>query len=257
MNKLWNSDIIRIQTVLKGQMRLVGGCVRDFLLGKMPHDWDIATPIPPEQVQHMLNSAGIQSVPISLFHGVVSAVVGLKSYEITTLRQDIYKGRKTTIRWVDDYAIDAFRRDFTINALSMDIDGNVYDYTNGQSDLKNHIVRFIGDPEQRISEDPLRICRYVRFWSLYGTEDPDKTILEIGKRYVPGLNKSSRERRHKELMKVLMSPKVLSAIMVLERIGVLNYLVSKPDTEKLKILLKDKPNASTEERLNALKNNLN
>lgn len=249
MNELWNPDIIRIQSALQGKIRLVGGCVRDFILGVPPHDLDIATPWPPEQVRQLLKEAGIKSVPTSLFHGVITATIGSRSYEITTLRQDTCQVDKTTFNWIDDYATDALRRDFTINALSMDADGTIYDYTDGQADLANHIVRFIGDPVQRIPEDPIRICRYIRFWSLYGGESLDPTVLTIAAQNAYGLHYMSHERRRKELLKTLMSPRVIPALTALKEIDALPHLMPNADIAGLTILLQHRPQATVWERL--------
>ncbi len=229
MNDIWNDDIKQIHDTLQGEMRLIGGCVRDFLLGLTPHDFDIATPIKPQNVLSLLQNAGIKTIETTLKYGVITAIINSKKYEITTLRRDEYRKKYPDIYWVQDYGTDAHRRDFTINALSMDKNGTIYDYLGGREDLANHIVRFIGDPEQRIWEDPLRICRYVRFCFLYGNGEPDKDILEMSKKYISSLPFTSRPRRHKEILKILTLPRVSDALTILEEIGALQYLSSKKE----------------------------
>ena len=165
--------------------RIVGGAVRDALAGRPadqptvppPADIDLATPLPPVAVMAALQRAGIRAVPTGLAHGTVTAVLDGTSagtpVEITTLRRDVATdGRHAIVAFTDDWRQDAARRDFTINAMSMTRDGAVYDYFGGVADLRAGIVRFVGDPAQRIAEDYLRVLRYFRFAARYAAQPP-------------------------------------------------------------------------------------
>ncbi len=226
-------------------MRLVGGCVRDFILGVEPHDIDIATPFKPEDARVILKKSRIRSVPTSLPHGVITAGIEGRHYEITTLRMDRGRGAK----WIDSYEADAQRRDFTINAMSMDKDGVIYDYLGGRDDLANRVVRFIGDPAVRIQEDPIRIYRYVRFWALFGGDKPDAAVMAAAKQHAGGLNGVSRERRRKEILKILMTPRVIPALEALEEANALKYILPTARVDSLKRFLEINPEADVWERL--------
>lgn len=150
------------------ESRLVGGCVRDTLLGITPKDYDFATPILPEVVTDIFQKEGYGVIPTGLQHGTITVVIDKEPFEITTLRKDVETdGRHAEVKFVQNWEEDALRRDFTFNALYMDKDGQIYDYFNGQDDLKNKIVRFVGNAEDRIQEDALRILRYYRFVSRF------------------------------------------------------------------------------------------
>ena len=253
MTELWTPQVLKINDILGGRMRLVGGCVRDFLQGMTPRDWDIATPVEPTEVSALLKSAGIRVMPTSLKHGVITAFMDGQGYEIATLREDMATdGSGATVRYTDDYETDARRRDFTINAMSMDKAGRLYDYFGGKADLKNGVVRFIGDPADRIPEDFIRIYRYFRFWSVFGGSAPDDRIIALCHRYRRGLSKVSKERRKKEFLKILMSPRVIPALEEMARVDVLKYVLSSPDIETLKIFLKICPEAGVWERLSII-----
>ena len=226
MNSLWSSDILKIEQALNGQMCLVGGCVRDYLIGKNPDDIDIATPVLPKDVLKLLKENNIKVRPISLRHGVVLAEIGQKSYEITTLRQDIYTSTgQERISFISDYQQDAKRRDFTFNALYMKKNGQIMDYFDGMSDLKNKSVRFIGEPKTRLLEDSLRILRYLRFWSIYGGEQPDKHITDLFPLFKGGLERISVGRKQKEWSKIKQSPRLSEVIKILKQTGVMEYML--------------------------------
>ena len=163
------SDCKKIFSLIKkagGESRLVGGCVRDILLGKSHSDVDIATTVIPDVAMSVLKKAEIKVIPTGLKHGTVTAVLNEKHYEITTLRKDVETdGRHAVVEFTDSWKEDSRRRDFTINAMSMDLEGEVYDYFDGQKDLQSKLVKFVGNPEKRIEEDYLRILRYFRFIS--------------------------------------------------------------------------------------------
>lgn len=151
------------------QARLVGGVVRDLLVGRRVADIDMAVPLAPEQVMERLRAAGVVAVPTGLAHGTVTAVVDGLPCEITTLRRDLLTdGRHAVVAWTDDWQQDAARRDFTFNALFLDQVGRLYDWFGGQADLRAGCVRFVGDAQSRIEEDALRILRFFRFQARYG-----------------------------------------------------------------------------------------
>jgi poly(A) polymerase len=189
----------------KGATRYVGGCVRDALLGLSMSDVDLATRLAPDEVMTRLEGAGIKAIPTGLAHGTVTAVVGGAPVEITTLRRDVSTdGRRATIAYTDDWAEDAARRDFTINAFSADpISGEIFDYFGGLADLEARRVRFIGDPLTRIAEDHLRILRFFRFHARFGSREADQAALEACATRANDLMALSRERIADELLKLL------------------------------------------------------
>lgn len=203
-------------------MRLVGGCVRDILLGKTPTDVDIATPLHPEQVCDRLIAGGIRVIPTGMAFGTVTAQFPETKYEITSLRRDIETdGRHPRIAYTDSYQEDASRRDFTINALYQNREGILYDYHQGLQDLAQRHIRFIGDPEQRIHEDYLRILRYFRFWSSIENRQPDNQVLDAIYRQKEGLGRLSIERRCQELFKLLGTPQAEKALHIMEHLELL------------------------------------
>jgi poly(A) polymerase len=185
--------------------RIVGGAVRDGLLGLPVTDIDLATPILPETVINRLQEADIKSVPTGLGHGTVTAILDGKSYEITTLRRDVSTdGRRATVAYSLDWDEDAARRDFTINALYADpVTREIFDYFGGLEDLKNHRLRFIGDASERIAEDHLRILRYFRFLARFGGNEVDENALKACRAGANTLMALSRERIASELMKII------------------------------------------------------
>ncbi len=151
-----------------GNARFAGGPVRDALLGRSIIDIDLATPLPPEDVMRRLAAQGIAVVPTGLAHGTVTAVIAERHFEITTLRRDIETyGRHARVEFTADWAADARRRDFTMNALYLDAEGAVFDHVGGLADLRAGRVRFVGDARQRIREDVLRLLRFYRFSAHY------------------------------------------------------------------------------------------
>ncbi|HEY0302917.1 MAG TPA: hypothetical protein VGC36_16335, partial [Rhizomicrobium sp.] len=145
---------------LGGEGRFVGGAVRNALLGKPVADVDIATPLTPDEVTRRLTAAGLGAVPTGIDHGTVTAIANGKPYEVTTLRRDVTTdGRRATVAFTTDWAEDAQRRDFTMNALYADADGAILDTVGGVDDLRCGRVRFVGDAASRIREDYLRILR--------------------------------------------------------------------------------------------------
>ena len=188
-----------------GGPRYVGGAVRDTLLGLPVSDIDIATALLPNEVMKRLQDVGIKAIPTGIEHGTVTAAVDGKNYEITTLRRDVATdGRRATVAFATDWQEDAARRDFTINALYADPkSGEVFDYFDGISDLEARRLRFIGDANQRIAEDFLRILRYFRFLARYGGGQIDADAIQSCANGAHGLTALSRERIAQELTRIL------------------------------------------------------
>ena len=197
--------------------RLIGGVVRDGLLGLPVSDIDIATRLTPDVVMARLDAAAIRAVPTGLAHGTVTAVLPDGPIEVTTLRRDVATdGRHATVAFTDDWQADAARRDFTINTLYADpISGVVFDYFEGIADLKAGRVRFIGDPLTRIAEDHLRILRFFRFYARYGRGEPDADALAACTARANDLMALSRERIAGELLKLLGSAAPVNAVRVM------------------------------------------
>lgn len=188
-----------------GGPRYVGGAVRDSLLGMPVSDVDIATTLLPREVIDRLEAGGIKAVPTGIEHGTVTAAVDGKNYEITTLRRDVATdGRRATVAFSTDWREDASRRDFTINALYADPkSGEIFDYFGGLNDLETGKLRFIGDANQRIAEDFLRILRYFRFLARYGRGQIDGEAIAACGKGAYGLTALSRERIAQELSRLL------------------------------------------------------
>lgn len=188
------------------EIRFVGGAVRDLLLGRPVHDVDVATPASPQQVMGLLEKAQIKVIPTGLSHGTVTALIDSVAFEITTLRADIKTyGRHAEVQFTRNWEEDAARRDFTLNALYCDATGKVYDYFDGLRDLHAHHVRFIGDPEQRIREDGLRILRFFRFSAYYSEGEVDLPGLEACYQCREMLDQLSGERIAQEMLKLMAS----------------------------------------------------
>jgi poly(A) polymerase len=187
-----------------GEARFVGGAVRNALLGQKVADIDIATPLLPQEVTSRLRAGNIAAIPTGIEHGTVTAVVNGKPFEVTTLRRDVTTdGRRATVAFATDWAEDASRRDFTINALYAAPDGEIFDFNNGLADIDVGRVRFIGDPVQRIREDYLRILRLFRFHAWYGKGEIDADGLAAAAAEKAGLAILSGERIQKELLRLL------------------------------------------------------
>jgi poly(A) polymerase len=191
----------------EGASRYIGGWVRDALAGAPPGDLDIGTRLPPGEVRRRAGAAGLTvwASASGLAHGTVGVVVGGKPVEVTTLRRDVSTdGRRATVAFTDSWEEDAARRDFTINALSADpVTGQVFDYFGGVADLRSGVVRFIGDPLQRIAEDHLRILRFFRFHARFGQGAPEPAALAACAARANDLMALSRERIADELLKLL------------------------------------------------------
>jgi len=209
------------------EARVVGGAVRNALLGEPVHEFDVATTATPDIVVARAAAAGFKSAPTGIEHGTVTVIVDGHPFEVTTLRQDVETyGRKAKVAFGRDWRVDAERRDFTINALSASRDGTLYDYTNGLADLKARRVRFIGDPAARIAEDYLRILRFFRFHASYGAGAPDAAGLAACIKAHTHLNDLSRERVRMELLKLIVARGALSALTAMSEAGLLQMLLA-------------------------------
>ncbi|MFZ1425453.1 MAG: CCA tRNA nucleotidyltransferase, partial [Geminicoccaceae bacterium] len=236
--------------------RFVGGCVRDALLtpGADVADLDVATPERPERVMKLLRAAGIRAIPTGLQHGTVTALLDGHRYEITTLRRDVACfGRHAEVEFTDDYAADAARRDFTINAMSCDGDGRLHDPVGGLADLRAGLVRFVGDPRQRIVEDYLRILRFFRFFARFGRAPADAASLAACGELASGVDRLSGERVRHELLGILAAERPLMALALMRPSGVMARVLPGPVAlEALERLLEAWPDADPLLRLAAL-----
>lgn len=210
----------RVVAALKdehGGPRFVGGAVRDTLLGLAVSDVDVATTLTPREVIDRLEAARIKAIPTGLDHGTITAVANSKNYEVTTLRRDVATdGRRAVVAFSTDWREDAARRDFTINALYADPEtGEIFDYFAGLDDLAAGIIRFIGNADDRIAEDYLRILRYFRFLARYGRGPIDAPAIAACAKGAHGLTALSRERIAQELMKMLALPDPVGAIALM------------------------------------------
>ena len=207
-------------------VRFVGGCVRDAVLERAVKDVDLATPDEPETVMRLLKAAGIRAVPTGLKHGTVTAVIGRAHFEITTLRRDVEThGRHATVAFTDDWADDAARRDFTINALYCDPDGTLYDPFGGLEDLRAGRVRFVGDARKRIEEDVLRLLRFFRFHAHHGRPPPDADALAACREMAPALHRLSGERVRAEVLRLLIAPHPADVLALMQETGVLERVL--------------------------------
>jgi poly(A) polymerase len=217
---LTDPALLRVWDALP-QARVVGGAVRDALAACPVADIDLATPQPPDAVVTALKQAAIKVVPTGLAHGTVTAVVDGRGFEVTTLRRDVETdGRHAVVAFTDDWRLDASRRDFTINAMSMARDGTVFDYFTGAADLAAGRVRFVGEPATRIAEDYLRILRFFRFYTRYGSEPPDPPTSDALRAGTSGLSRLSIERVWSELRNILAAPDPHAAITLMQRLGI-------------------------------------
>ena len=219
-------------------VRFVGGCVRDAILGRPITDIDLATPDIPDVIVAKLESAGLKAVPTGLIHGTITAVAGGQGFEVTTLRRDTAcDGRHAAVEFTTNWQEDASRRDFTFNAMSLCSDGQVFDPFGGAVDAKAGRVRFVGEPKDRIQEDYLRILRYFRFLASHGRAAPDPKTLKACKDLRSGLTQLSAERVAGEFVKLLSTENPLLSVHAMASTGVLKVLFAgarvAPDFEKL------------------------
>ena len=205
-------------------IRIIGGAVRDLLLSRhIPKDIDLAVTATPDEMIEIFKENKIRYIETGLQHGTLTAHINGHNYEITTLRIDTeHDGRRAVVEFTNDWKLDAERRDLTINAMSLDFDGNLHDYFGGVDDLKSKKVRFVGDPEKRIKEDFLRILRYFRFYGRISenADDHEKTTLEVIRKCAPGLKNIAVERVWVELAKIITAKFAPSLLKLMYELGV-------------------------------------
>lgn len=215
----------RVLALLNGEgeeARVVGGAVRNALLGVPVGDIDIATTAVPEEVIRRAQAAHIKSVPTGIAHGTVTLVADGQPFEVTTLREDVETfGRKAAVAFGRDWVRDAQRRDFTINGLSAGLDGVVHDHVGGLADIAARRVRFIGEPSQRIAEDYLRILRFFRIHAAYGEGEPDREGYLACIKGRDGLVSLSAERMRMEMLKLAAANGAFAAVVAMEDAGLL------------------------------------
>jgi poly(A) polymerase len=223
--------IVAALTADGGAIKIVGGAVRDTLLGLPVTDVDLATPLLPGEVMRRLEAADIKVIPTGIAHGTVTAIASGDHHEITTLRRDVETdGRRATIAFADDWRDDAARRDFTINALYADAEtGEVDDWFGGLADLKAGRVAFIGDPATRIAEDHLRILRFYRFAARFGRGDLDPVSHAAVVTARQSLKSLSRERIADELLKILSLPDPRAIVGRMAADGIFEVLLPELD----------------------------
>ncbi|MFG1398283.1 CCA tRNA nucleotidyltransferase [Roseixanthobacter pseudopolyaromaticivorans] len=220
------------------ETRVVGGAVRNALLGRPVSEVDLATTAVPEETMRRARDAGLKAVPTGLAHGTVTVVADGTPFEVTTLREDIETdGRHAVVRFGRDWRADAARRDFTMNALYADAQGQVIDLVDGLADLRDGRVRFIGEAQTRIREDHLRILRLFRFHAAYGHGPMDAAALSAAIRLRAGILRLSRERIGSELLKLLAVPDAAPTVRLMSETGFLpTILAGVPDLISLERL---------------------
>ena len=209
-----------------GEARFVGGVVRNSLMGREVSDIDIATPLTPDEVTKRLEATKLKAVPTGVEHGTITAISNGRPYEVTTLRRDVSTdGRRAVVTFTTDWAEDAQRRDFTMNALYADATGEVFDTVGGVAVLKAGRVRFVGDPVTRIREDFLRILRLFRFHAWYGKSEIDKPALQACAAEKAGLRQLSGERIAKEMLKLLAAEDPVPVLRSMAATGILSEVL--------------------------------
>ena len=208
------------------EARVVGGAVRNAILGEPQGDVDIATTAQPDEVIRRVEAAGFKAVPTGVEHGTVTVVAAGRPFEVTTLREDVETfGRHAKVAFGRDWRRDAERRDFTMNALSLSRDGTVHDYVGGLDDIEARRVRFIGEPATRIAEDYLRILRFFRFHAAYGEGAPDAQGLAACVASRAGLDQLSRERVRIEVFKLLLARHAVPTLALMTETGLLEQVL--------------------------------
>jgi poly(A) polymerase len=208
------------------ETRIVGGAVRNALLGRPVTEVDCTTTMLPDAIAQRAKEAGFKSVPTGIEHGTITVIVDGEPFEVTTLREDVETdGRYAVVHFGRDFVKDAKRRDFTINALSLGLDGRLCDYTDGVADLAARRVRFIGDAHVRIREDYLRILRFFRFHAEYAEGDPDPEGLAASGAERQGLGLLSKERIRHELLRLLVAKRAGDTIRILADHGFLTWIL--------------------------------
>lgn len=215
--------------------RIVGGAVRDALVGGASDDVDFATTLTPAETTARAEAAGLSVAQTGTAHGTVTVIARHVGFQVTTLRRDLATdGRRAVVAFGTDWTEDALRRDFTVNALYLAADGTLHDPLGGRDDVLSHRVRFIGDPDRRIAEDALRIPRFFRFCADFGEGRFDAEGLAAcarGRSRMAGL---SRERIRQELVKLIMAPHAAAALGVMDDLGILGDLLPGADVARFR-----------------------
>ena len=207
------------------ETRVIGGAVRNVLTGRPVADVDFGTTATPDVVAKRAEAASIKVVPTGISHGTLTLVTHGKGYEVTTLREDIQTdGRHATVRFGRDWAADARRRDFTVNALSVDAGGTVHDPLGGYADVLAHRIRFIGDADRRIAEDRLRILRFFRFHADYGAGPLDPAGLSAAIRARNDLRELSAERIGQEMRRLVIATRAVETVTAMQESGILTVV---------------------------------
>jgi poly(A) polymerase len=231
----------RVLAALDGageEARVIGGAVRNALLGEHVHEVDVTTTATPEVILARAQKAGLRAVPTGIEHGTITIISDGIPFEATTLREDVEThGRHATVRFGRDFRADALRRDFTINQLAVDADGRMHDYAGGLDDIAARRVRFIGDAMTRVREDYLRILRFFRFHAAYAEGAMDAQAMHACIVLRHGLGGLSRERVHAELMKLLVARRAAESVDVMTHSGILDdALAGVPNPARLRRL---------------------
>ena len=219
---------------LNSEIRYVGGCIRKIIKKELVDDIDLATNLTPQQVCESLKNNNINYYETGIEHGTITAVIDDYKFEITSLREDIKTdGRHAEVTFSTDWKKDASRRDFTINSIYSDIEGNLFDPFNGKEDLENGFVQFIGNPEQRIKEDYLRILRYLRFYLGYSKHKHDFKASRLIKKNITGISNLSKERLLDELKKYVKSNVLIK--LSKDKLSVELFEIIFPQIKKIKL----------------------
>src|ERR1700742_734063 len=209
-----------------GDARFVGGAGRNALRGVPVVDIDIAVPFPPQEAMARLKASGLRTIETGLDHGTVTAIAGAHAFEVTSLRRDVETdGRHAVVAFTDDWAEDAARRDFTINALYAAADGAIFDYATGVEDLIAGRVRFMGDAATRIAEDYLRVLRLFRFQAWYGRGEIDAEALRAAAAAKDKLSGLSAERVAKEMLRLLEAPNPAPVLRMMAATAILGEVL--------------------------------
>ena len=228
-------QIFAVIAAAGGEARVAGGAVRNALFKIPVADIDVAATLPPTRVMEACKAAGMGVHPTGIEHGTVTVVAQHRPYEVTTLRHDVETdGRRARVAFHEDWAGDAARRDFTMNALYCDARGKIYDFTDGYKDILRKRIIFVGSPAKRIEEDYLRILRFFRFHARFGKGAPDRAGLAACKRYAKGLDGLSAERIRQETMKLIAAPGAVATLKIMARDGILKHVI--PYTEQWRVL---------------------
>lgn len=236
------------------EARIVGGAVRNVLIGVPVSDIDITTTSLPDETIKRAKAAGWRVIPTGIDHGTVTVLIDGRPFEVTTLREDITtNGRHAEVKFGRDFKADAARRDFTMNALSLGLDGVVHDEFGGVDDISARRVRFIGDAEQRMREDYLRGLRFLRFSAEYGGGMLDEVGLAAVLRQREGFARLSRERVRQETLKLVCATHALDVMKLAETHGLLSGIIGLPlDLARFAVLIRNAAEASSVTRLFAL-----